>query len=698
MLKPEKMVKVSIIGPRDLFEATVEKLYRLNLLHVEELKEDGYFRVGEPLEKAPLTSRNLLQIRSYLSYLKVDSNKIIPKKKYKEKEIREQLSRKLGEYNELVGKKIEEIRSINEKLRFLEEEINTIEPLKLLDISPKFLRGYKSLKVFVGYVKKDPSEEIAKITNVFEIFKAEYKKELVVAVFVKNEVAEEVLKVLQVYGFKEIPVPEVEDFDAKLSEIEKTKKELNERKSKLEIEIEEIKVKETELLLAIEEFLSSEAEKSELPLRTLISKYTFVVAGYIPVKKLNEFKKSIEELKKVTVEILDGESGTPPTKLSNPSFVKNFEILSTTYAIPKYKEIDPTWMMSIFFTIFFGMMLGDIGYGLSILVASLYLKRIFKTEGWQRLLNIGVYVGVSSMFFGFIYGEFFGPFIVPGFKDPNEVHFLGKVLYDLYAFNHHHPIFDRIEEFGIKALLFIVLMMGMFKMLLGFALGFYNVYLEHGFKEAIFEKGCWFMGVLGLVFLILGFSYNVGIFTLNPPSGFGEILPKNLYIFGPYTVEDGSKVPLPIPGLIDGWEAGVNVFYLAALPLIVLWFIIFIKAEIPKMGAFGVVMVVELLTWLGQIISYARLLAIGLSSVYIAFVVNYISLKLAHPPGIALLPIAIIIMILFHGGNFLLGILDPGLQSLRLHYVEFFTKFFEGGGKLYRPFGRVKKFVEEGGE
>jgi V/A-type H+-transporting ATPase subunit I len=228
-------------------------------------------------------------------------------------------------------------------------------------------------------------------------------------------------------------------------------------------------------------------------------------------------------------------------------------------------------------------------------------------------------------------------------------------------------------------------------------MGFYNVYVEHGLKEAIYEKGCWILGVLGLVCIILGFSYNLGIFTSYPPTGFGKILPENLYVFGS-TATEARAVPLPIPGLVTGWEAGLNYFYLAALPLILIWLVIFLKAEIPKMGIFGTIMAVELLTWFGQIISYARLLAIGLSSVYIAFVINYIGLKIGFEPGIAILPVAIVIMLIGHGVNFLLGILDPGLQSLRLHYVEFFTKFFEGGGREYTPFGRVKKFIEEGGE
>ncbi|MDI9642554.1 MAG: V-type ATP synthase subunit I [Archaeoglobaceae archaeon] len=695
MLKPEKMVKVALVGAKEQLDLASEILHRMNLLHVESLPETDYFKLGTPAERAGQISKSLLQVRSYISYLKLDPTKISVKRKFKKEEIENKLSQKLAEYQGEIGNRLDELKRINDGLKSIDAEISTIEPLKVLEIPPKLLKGYKTLKCFVGFVKADPVEEIRKITSNFDLVIKKFEDQFVIAVFVKAEESNEVYRILQGFGYKEIPVPDIE-YETRISELTKMKEELLEKKKKIEIEIEELKLKESEIILAIEEYLSSEVDKAELPLKALVSKHTFVLVGYIPANSLEKFKKMLNGKGIIVEELSFEKEEVPPTKLNNPGFSKNFEVLSKTYAIPRYKEIDPTLLMAIFFPLFFGLMLGDMGYGLLIVATALYLKRIFKTEGWQKLLNIGLACGITSIFFGFIYGEFFGPFIAPEMK-PSEVHFLGDLLAGLYAFNHGHPIFDRIEEFGIKALLFIVLMIGMFKMVWGFSMGFYNVFVEHGLKEAILEKGCWILGVLGLICAIFGFSYNLGIFTSPPPEGFGEIFPKNLFLNG-NTVTEAKAVPLPIPGLVNGWEAGVNYFYILALPLVIIWFIIFLKAEIPKMGIFGVIMAVELLTWFGQIISYARLLAIGLSSVYLAFVFNYLGLKAGFEPGMAILPLAIVIMLLGHFVNFLLGILDPGLQSLRLHYVEFFTKFFEGGGREYTPFGRVKKFIEEGGE
>ncbi len=647
MLEPVRMVKVSVVGPKEYLEKTSSTLYRLNGLHIEDYKEeDEYFRIGEPLERASKLSKLLVSVRSILSYAGVKDG-YEPERVFSVSELNREIDVKVRELEEVINAKVSRIKEIEERLRKIGDERRALIPLKSLGIPPDLLTGYRNIEVFAGFVKSNPFERIVEVTKDFELFISEYDDEFVVAVFVKKDSAEDVFRVLQEFSFREISVPEIDvGYDERLRQLESEETELKEELSGLRKEIKRYEQENLDLLLALEEHLSIELEKSELPLRAATSKYAFVIVGYVPEEMFETFQKVVNEEtdgKVVALKINDREFN-PPTALKNPVFAKPFELLTKSYAVPKYSEIDPTIIMSVFFPIFFGFMLGDIGYGIVILALGLWLSTKFKTEGWQALLKVLNYSAISTIVFGFVYGEFFG-FELFGHKTVfAELFGHESSIAHMFA---EIPHVNRLEK--APAILVLTIAIGVFHMAMAYVIGIRNVAKEHGWKHAIEEKFNWLMALISIALIITGF-------ILNNMAG------KTAF--------------------------ELNYAYIAAVPFLILWAVLTIIGE-------GPMFLIEYLTLLSNTISYARLLAVGLASVGFAVAFNYMAFEMLWPSGPVGIVAAVLVFLVGHFINILLGILDPGLQSLRLHYVEFFVKFFEGGGRLYAPFGRKRKYTKE---
>ena len=190
----------------------------------------------------------------------------------------------------------------------------------------------------------------------------------------------------------------------------------------------------------------------------------------------------------------------------------------------------------------------------------------------------------------------------------------------------------------------------MVQILFGYALGFVNEYRHHGLKTAVLHKASW-------VFVLLG-----GVAVV-------------WYVFPFLLTQNIGAISVANPLFAVG-----GVFFIAGILMVII-------GEGP-MG------IIELPALMSNILSYTRLLAVGLSSVGIALVINTIAGMIAAT-GIIGIIAAIPILLLGHGINVLLGIIAPGLHALRLHYVEFFTKFYQGGGKIYNPFGYKRKYTED---
>jgi V/A-type H+-transporting ATPase subunit I len=299
-------------------------------------------------------------------------------------------------------------------------------------------------------------------------------------------------------------------------------------------------------------------------------------------------------------------------------------VLMDVYSRPKYTEIDPTLMISIVFPLFFGIIVGDVGYGLIFLAMSLGLRKYLKGEAGQQLLDVLRNASIATIFFGIIFSEFLG-FAIPGWK---------PLLYSRHLMSEHGGHGPNIPE-----LMVLSIWIGIIHLSLGRILGMYNhAKQDHGHHR-----------------------------TLAVMANFGWLAVMSI---------------LNVGHIIGG--------------VLILMGIIFIARE-------NVLEVIELPTIVSHVLSYARLVAVGLSGVAIAMVVNYMTFEMFINPALENFTIISIVLILVGLGIFLFGhllnialcILGGGLHSIRLHYVEFFTKFYKGGGQKYNPFGIKRRFTEE---
>jgi len=341
---------------------------------------------------------------------------------------------------------------------------------------------------------------------------------------------------------------------------------------------------------------------------------TFVLAGWIPKKDLDRLRESLTEMLdgKVLVRQL---SITPeikkltPVALQNPGPAKPFESLVNLLALPRYGHIDPTRLMALFFPLFYGMILGDVGYGLLLLVLGFVLLRKLK-RGVARDVVIVLIMGAAwSILFGILYGEAFGT--------------LGEHL------GMHALWFDRASADHVAALLIMTLVVGAVHITLGLILGVWEAFKDRS-RNHLLERG-------GMLLALISLFLLVGVLA--------EILPAEL------------KTPAWV-GMIIG------VVLLGA-----------------SLGWLGVIMgPIEFIGLIGNVLSYLRIAAIGLASVYLAKVANDVAGLVGN------IFVGIIIALLIHALNLVLGAFSPTIHSLRLHYVEFFRKFYEGGGRPYKPF------------
>jgi V/A-type H+-transporting ATPase subunit I len=511
-----------------------------------------------------------------------------------------------------------------------------LEPLKSFDLPLDLYRGYSSLAVFVGTLKGSPA--IDEITSNYELEAAPYGRGQKIALFVPREFEEEVQKRLQDQGYSALPLPEMEGDPKDLLEgLQAQLEELESEKAKSDQDLAELRQKYIDYILASDEHLSIETQKAEAPLRFATTKNAFIVEGWVPAKDFELVQGDIDASTDghVIVAVDTSEAadvGKVPIALTNPMPSRPLEVLVKAFSLPKYNEIDPTTFMLFLYPFLFGLMLGDIGYGMVVLALAVLVTRRIKSQSIRDLAKVALYAGIFSIVFGFVFNEFFG------------VEVFGHR--GLLTFVAEYPAIPRLDN--VLTLLIATLMIGVLMLTFGFILGFVNERRTHGLKHAFFTKVSWILMLWG------------GVFALA----------------------------LVLPPLTTGSGIHLSAGLVVGLGIAVVGFVMLIIGE----GAIGIV---ELPGLLSNVLSYSRLLSIGISSAGIALAVNKLSDALFFSKGGIFVIFGVLLLLVGHAVNTALGILDSGLQALRLHYVEFFTKFYSGGGVKYKPFGFERKYTEE---
>lgn len=395
--------------------------------------------------------------------------------------------------------------------------------------------------------------------------------------------------------------------------------------------------------------LEVKRQKAEVQRRFLATERAVVFQGWVPERKVADLRSSLERLSTalgqpvgcVEEDPVPGEESSVPVMLDNPPWLKPFEVVTTLYGYPNYGEPDPTPLLAPFFFVFFGLALGDAGYGVALMLGSyLALKALDLPEGGKMLLRLLLICGVSTTFFGAITGSYFG----------NAVELLPESLAWVKRAKAAVTFFDPLSNpltmlalslaFGVVQVWTGVLI----KMLLNLRRG--NV------TEGVFEQGSWLLLIAGLV--LWGVGGQLG--------------------FSPALVRAFGIAALAGAGMVAYGASRHQ-------PSILLK---------PFTGAYALYGITG---YVGDVLSYARLLALGLATSIIAIVVNQIAML---PRGVPVAGVIFMVVVMAggHAFNLIVNTLGSFVHSARLQFVEFFTKFFEGGGRGFRPFKEETKYTE----
>ena len=531
-----------------------------------------------------------------------------------------------------IGTQYSQIKSEISKKYMRYDEIDLWERL---DVNPKELKNLKKVNTFLGTVPiKLKGSFIDGISELDKTYYEELKivKDEVYYLVISSIDESEKEKLAEVFRNSSFTVENL-DIDAVPQDykngLQKEISELKKEKRRLKAQIKTYSEDLTDLQ-AVYEYMQNKKLRIVESEKLAQTENTILIKGWIPTEKVSEFEKVIKDEAGdnyyLTFTDADRDDATVPIKLKNGKVASTFENLTGMYAYPRYNEIDPTPLFTPFYILFFGMMGADVGYGLVLLLATMFVLKVVNLSSQMRKsIKFFFYLSFSVIFWGLLYGSYFGA-TIPGMW----------------------RLVDPASQYN--DLLIGSIVFGVVHIFVGLAIKAYMLIRDGKSLEAVYDVLFWYMALIGgmlfLIFKLMNLSAvvaNVSMWVMI--AGMAGIV------------------------LTGGREA---------------------KGVGAKLGG-GLYSLYGISSYVGDFVSYSRLMALGLSGGFIASAINMIAGMIGgNWFGMIFIPVILIVGHLF---NMFLSFLGAYVHTSRLMYVEYFGKFYEGGGKPFKDFRTENKYI-----
>jgi len=679
----QQMGRMVAAGNKEDLGQTVDILARLEALHIIDYdgSEDG-FSLGSPEEGSEEVGRELVKARAAASVVEASG----PARPVPAGPVRDSLGGDLPSKIDQVLLDSARIDDLENEISSLTEEEEALSQISPLGIDLELLGGYKTITSFVGTVENIAEAREAVGSGL--IIEGKTGKSGLIAAFVRIQESGQTSSKLEQAGFETIQIPEgAGSATDRLSEVRKAKGTLEGEKYDLEKRIEDWSKSNGEMLLCGLEVLERDHDVLTAPVRIAVSEHAFVIDGWVAMGRSEEVQRALKDICLFTeVTPFEMEAGggghghsdhhhsqkMPPIAFQERNSSRPMELLTDAVGRPAYGRIDPTVFMFITYPIFFGIMLGDMAYGLVTMgLGALLMSK----SGTNEMLKLGgkflMYIGFGTVVFGYIYAEFAGWEIFPHYGSNPAVAL--QMLYPDIAEGTYHawsaslPLgielafpFHRVvmvdSQGNLEHLILLTIYLGVIHVFLGLVIGFRDIMLfgnghgAFGFVCAFFEKGAW------MILLVGGFMF-----------AYGFIGPAD------WMMEPGAAI--------------------AIVATVMLMWTLYKYHGVPFPINIGLAPI-EAVGMMPTVISYVRLFAVGVVGVKIAETGNsmlFDEITFDEPLMAIVLILGWLAVQFFAWG---LGVFSPNIHAARLHFVEWMRQYYDSSGEAFNPFGLRTQYVE----